>query len=402
MWPKAFFLFVFACPFARHSVGYEPIRRPLRSGQCRTAAHPSCGMWQENYIRTQQNVLAGRSLQRYSVAVLAPTGLADKLLGIVATFYYALLTDRAFQIFEGTGPHAIPFEVAYQQVNINWTASLDYAYYIRHSEGIESRAPSHTYKYQNFLHQKNTFDLLLSKWDGTSESDAVDVVLTMGNRGISQNMFQNSKIAARLSEMGLMQETAFGCAINFLFSLRPEVEQMLAVEMAILSQSHHLFFAHAIESGTDEKPVATTSKESISDQQVSQIQDEAPRTGILTIGIQIRLGDGAFNSESTDWTLVEKMGFFKCAQQIEDRHRLQNQQVVWYLISDSQIVRKTAQQQFGRKIITHADAHVQHTAAHDDGSPNGKDSLDVNGMRTAVGEHWIFGMTDFQVNLGSS
>ena len=73
-------------------------------------------------------------------------------------------------------------------------------------------------------------------------------------------------------------------------------------------------------------------------------------------------------------------------------------QVVWYLLSDSLSVRQAARERYGDKLMTQVAARVQHTANHDGQQPRpGQEALSLEGMRTAIGEHWAFGMTDFQV-----
>jgi len=129
---------------------------------------------------------------------------------------------------------------------------------------------------------------------------------------------------------------------------------------------------------------------------LSLAQELAAEQGKLTIGIHIRLGDHAFANENVNWTIVEP--FFSCAQQIEDDHRRLGQDIIWYVISDSRTVRHQAQQHYGDKVLTKAQATVQHTANHEGRAAEGQEVLSLDGLRTAVGEHWLFGMTDFHVS----
>lgn len=57
-----------------------------------------CGSWQDGYIELHKDILSGRKPPRYAISVPAPAGLSDRLVGAVSVFYYALLTNRAFQI----------------------------------------------------------------------------------------------------------------------------------------------------------------------------------------------------------------------------------------------------------------------------------------------------------------
>lgn len=120
----------------------------------------------------------------------------------------------------------------------------------------------------------------------------------------------------------------------------------------------------------------------------------------LTIGIQIRLGDKAFkeNGSDLDWDSVQSAGWFTCAQQIENAHKAPNQQALWYLISDSNAVRIKAKEVYGKKLLTTTTALVQHSANFEGkGAPEGRKPLTMEGMQITAGEHWTFGMTDYQV-----
>lgn len=81
-----------------------------------------CGTWQANYTRLHERILAGDLPPHFAVSVAVEAGLADRLTGIITEFYYALLTDRAFQITPGNQP---AFEAAFRAPHINWTRSND-------------------------------------------------------------------------------------------------------------------------------------------------------------------------------------------------------------------------------------------------------------------------------------
>ena len=69
-----------------------------RKGVTPRAQSGQCGSWQDKYIQLHKDILSGRKPPRYAISVPAPAGLSDRLVGAVSVFYYALLTDRAFQI----------------------------------------------------------------------------------------------------------------------------------------------------------------------------------------------------------------------------------------------------------------------------------------------------------------
>jgi hypothetical protein len=57
----------------------------------RPEAFDECGVWQEGYMDLHRKILAGEAPQRYLVAVAYKGGLADQLVGIITTFYWALV-----------------------------------------------------------------------------------------------------------------------------------------------------------------------------------------------------------------------------------------------------------------------------------------------------------------------
>ena len=66
-----------------------------------------------------------------------------------------------------------------------------------------------------------------------------------------------------------------------------------------------------------------------------------------------------------------------------------------YLVSDNHHVRAAALERYGKKVLTAVEAKIEHTANKEGKSD--EQALSLEGMRTAVGEHWAFGMTDYQV-----
>ena len=112
-------------------------------------------------------------------------------------------------------------ESVYAQPSINWTATQDYGKYIRASKG-EEEAISQTYKYIDALMAPVGDGLADSlPWLKAHNAKELDMeeqnVLVLLNRGSTQQLFRNHYLEARLSEMGLREDTAFGCAMDFLF-----------------------------------------------------------------------------------------------------------------------------------------------------------------------------------------
>jgi len=57
-----------------------------------------CGNWQRQYANFHRRSLQGELPPRFAVALVVEAGLADRLVGTIPTFFYALLFKRAFQI----------------------------------------------------------------------------------------------------------------------------------------------------------------------------------------------------------------------------------------------------------------------------------------------------------------
>jgi hypothetical protein len=113
----------------------------------------------------------------------------------------------------------------------------------------------------------------------------------------------------------------------------------------------------------------------------------------LKIGIQIRLGDASFASQHapvSNFQMLVWEKFSTCAEQIQLLRSVPGQDVVWYIISDSLQVRRYASSVHGDKILAPIST-INHVSANQ--------TLDhsVKSLETVVAEHWLFGMTDYQI-----
>jgi hypothetical protein len=113
---------------------------------------------------------------------------------------------------------------------------------------------------------------------------------------------------------------------------------------------------------------------------------------VLKIGIQVRVGDHAFQMAADPDALVNTyQAYFKCAQQLEQSYMQPQQQVVWLLVSDSPVLRTGAARRFGSKLLTASGLKLEHSS-HGNAA---KTSLE--GFLASIAENWVFGLTDFQV-----
>ena len=180
-----------------------------------------------------------------------------------------------------------------------------------------------------------------------------DVVVMSGNVGVINVLFHNQRYKAELHNMGLRPETAYGCALEYLFAPSKRVREHF--EDAFLGMS----------------------------------------SKGLKIGIQIRLGDGYLrggilkSQMHAKATMEVVQHFFECATQLETAFRHGQQQVVWLLLADSLEIRVIANATYGEKVLVKIDK-PSHVAGL-------KGQEQDQAMIAAAGEHWLFGMADYHV-----
>lgn len=103
---------IVACALAR-----DPLSIATTIDQHRAAFGSGICRGLDAYTQLHNDVLGGRAPARYVVFVSPPSGIADRLIGLVSAFYLALIQKRAFLI----APHPMSYELLYDQPFINWT-----------------------------------------------------------------------------------------------------------------------------------------------------------------------------------------------------------------------------------------------------------------------------------------
>lgn len=143
---------------------------------------------------------------------------------------------------------------------------------------------------------------------------------------------------------GLTPETAFGCALDFLFRPRPEIMELI-------------------------KP---------------GIQ-EFKNSRALTIGVHIRVGDHVLHGKDNTNVHAPNILNFDCAKQIEEYNSMfSTNNAVWLLVSDSEVLRQHAKKMYGRKVITRLHRKIEHSFGHQYTNTRAQASLE--GFLEAVGE----------------
>ena len=211
-----------------------------------------------------------------------------------AGFYYALLSNRAFQIStHGNLPH---LNDAYDYPHINITRHLwdseELTAPARHSSQGQQRydlsinASKYHAAYLINDDEKNkifaTEDLRL--WPSNGD---VETVFIGSNRGRVLSLFDNPYHASALYDMGLRPDTAFACGFQFLFEPNAAVKDRFRPVMDALVK---------------------------------------PPT-MLKIGIKIRAGDDVFLGKEFNVSLIRR--YIACAEEIERSRKQTGQEAIW-------------------------------------------------------------------------
>lgn len=321
----------------------------------------SCGTnWQGEYANVHKNALLK---PRRVVAIPNLSGFADRIVGLVTVCVLGIVTNRAFQV--GRRPELPNFEKVFTGPFINWTRAEDPEWLI---EPLKYKASVRNYN-QTVLDSKqyfgvNTIDDIklqdkLLRQDINLILGGADVVDSMVaiNRGKTIRIFENSHHKDQLLGYGLTANNAFGCVFDFIFKPKPEI------------------FVPIIP-------------------QLQRFQSK----NTLRIGIQIRAGDWyLFTNGQHTVALTQFNGYFSCAEQIEKFARTSpDQEVIWYLMTDSVSLRQSAVDKYGTKVVTSLSGKIEHSSK--EASVCKTDcTVSDDGFFTAAAEWWLFGACDYHV-----
>lgn len=303
--------------------------------------------------------------------------MADRIVGFTTTLLIAILTDRAFQM--GKRGQLPSFEVAFDAPYFNWTRAADPDWLI---EPLHEKANPRNYN-QSVLDSKKYYavntindirlqDSLLRKDLSVIMGGDARTTLMVGNRGKTIRMFENSNYNKRLVDTGLTPHSAFGCLVNFMMQPKKEIFLPIYDQFQVMSN---------------------------------------PDPSILKISLQIRTGDHVWGSnagsgEAEGKALLQSLDrFFSCAQQIEDFVLQDNpgkyKSVLWYLATDSKLLRHAAVAHYGAKLVTSVYSTLEHSAKESSVCPPGQDSgactVSGGGFTTAAAEWWMLGYAEYHV-----
>ncbi|GFR47375.1 hypothetical protein Agub_g9086, partial [Astrephomene gubernaculifera] len=315
-----------------------------------------------------------------------PDGLADRLVNAVSSFYFALLTDRVLCILPADDSQP-GLQATFSAPNIDWTCGLGAA-----GGGGAAAAGGPSLSGPDTAFWDPTEDdawldpgfpvygtFVRSHLGSVGPHAASTLVLRM-HRGLSVALFNNPHHRQQLESLGLRPDTAFGCAVHYLFGLNAATRALAAAEPEL----------HAMM--VDER--------------------------VIKIGIQIRLGDerilqqiekGGAETPLPPASRRVVEGYLACAERLaasvqllsgpqqpppgeekQQGEQLQQQgtpappppaapplRIYFYLMTDTLAVRQLARERFGPRLLLLRTPSVQFYR-----------NVTPAGLRATALEHW--------------
>jgi hypothetical protein len=283
-----------------------------------------------------------KSDQRISVVFSDGNGLGDRLTMAISTFFTSALSNRGFKILWQSEEKETVNVTIFDAYDSPFDIDLKY----------QGELPDDTkYIKFNWFSDKETYprEYYATK-DIGKEYANTQVIKWKGNRGSVHLMMENPHHRQWFFDKRLYSENAFGCAFNFLF--QPTVDTFRGMER---------YF------------------------------DLFRRTDTLKIGMHIRTGDSSIGNDTQANAELLKQSveqFMHCAEQIEGvrQDEEKSKQIVWFVASDSYQVVSELKAQRPDRVVAVENTVIEHSkGAH------------VEGMRSAVREHFLLGMMDYVI-----
>ncbi|KAI8376520.1 uncharacterized protein BYT42DRAFT_498374 [Radiomyces spectabilis] len=306
-------------------------------------------------------------------------GLADRMTGMISTFFYALLTNRAYLAYwEPTNP--LPLEEVFERPHIDWRFNPEEmrTLFDRQNQSMLS------YKSINTLNVKWGAIGRLMFPNGANQDFKqlwnASYVEMQSNRGYIVRTFQESdRYPQMLADMGLTKENTFRCLSDYLF--RPTVGSRQFI------QAYRQLFQ---------------------------------MDSVLSIGLQIRTDDSAMVNPDNDTNTLEKWDyFFHCANELREAKRLpQHKHVVYFLITDSvklrdEFITLNTDESLARRFlgeafnettavitglpISHVEAKTVATKYRKDVALDNSHQELLDGVNGAIIENWLLSYTDYRL-----
>ncbi|SCV68125.1 BQ2448_246 [Microbotryum intermedium] len=332
---------------------YDELVREYETGRPSTGC-PSMP-WAKNYTALHNAILQGKKPVKVFQATCPATascgGIADRSLGLFTSFLYAILTDRAFFIEWDNWP----FELLADAVHIDWSQPVDM------ETGLTRHPKMGVTKSRILLPMIDLPDdyvdafLLGRIW--AHMRDHPFWIRFWTNRGAVFRSFNYGGVSDVLKEKGLVRSTAYACLSEYLF--RPK-----ANALRFMVQYTSLF---ALPS-------------------------------VFSVALQIRTGDQSMEFSKNDHSdAAAHRAFFECAEKVAARLARPDQKIVYYLVSDSEALKRNALHQYPDRVILSGLSAAHPEIAAEDLDPVEEKKRILDGASEALIEGWLLGKTDFQI-----
>ncbi|SGY17556.1 BQ5605_C015g07818 [Microbotryum silenes-dioicae] len=332
---------------------YDDLVREYETGRPSTGC-PSMP-WARNYTILHNAILQGKKPVKVFQATCPATascgGIADRSLGLFTSFLYAILTDRAFFIEWDNWP----FELLADAVHIDWSQPTDM------QTGLARHPKMGVTKSRILLPMIDLPDdyvdafLIMRIW--SHMRDHPFWIRFWTNRGAVFRSFNYGGVSDVLKEKGLVRSSAYACLSEYLF--RPK-----ANALRFMVQYTSLF---ALPS-------------------------------VFSVALQIRTGDQSMEFAKNDHSdAASHRAFFECAEKVSARLARPDQKIVYYLVSDSEALKRAALNQYGDRVILSGLSAAHPEIAAEDLNPVEEKKRVLDGASEALIEGWLLGKTDFQI-----
>jgi hypothetical protein len=288
--------------------------------------------------------------------------LADKLVAFPSLLLWAMLSKRALIAVE---PYDFPaWGDIFDFPRINLTAPSEFnVIYNRNQEWCNKPENVRPDAYHLcWLHMTTNHLRQLESHNMTSYLKDVKNIYIQTNRGVSYAMFSNPYHREQLRAWGLTPETAFSCAMEYLFR---------------------------------EKSISCDS----TCQRLKRSALSARQQGKAVIGVQVRVGDSVMNAGSDNISLDIATNHFKCASDIaRDIFASSGSQSVFYFLSDSLSLSQNVRKFYGDMVIADTETKPVHvgSSCNRGGKCHSKDDKALL-VRQTVNRMILFSLTDYQV-----
>jgi hypothetical protein len=288
--------------------------------------------------------------------------LADKLVAFPSLLLWAMLSKRALIAVE---PYDFPawgdiFD--FPRINITAPSEFNVIYDRKQEWCNKPENVRRDAKHLCWLAYTTNHLRQLESQNMTHFLNDVNYIYVQSNRGVSYSMFSNPYHRQQLLAWGLTPETAFSCAMEYLFK-----EKSISCDATCQHLKNSVFSAR--------------------------------QQGKAVIGVQVRVGDNVMKTGSDNTSLAIATNHFKCASDIaRDIYASSGSQSVLYFLSDSLSLARNVLNFYGDSVIADSETKPVHvgSSCNRGGKCYSKEDKALI-VRQTVNRMILFSLTDYQV-----